>query len=129
MQFNMDEDENSASGSDVEKPQTLNIVKNVRRKKFEYDDNCKIHLERFMIFVDVKEFRNVLKDYITQENFDIITVKNEKARVTAICASEGCPWRIHASPTPDGVAFMIKSYEPKHTCIRKSQKIMQRQHG
>ncbi|KAL1337969.1 hypothetical protein AAHE18_10G176400 [Arachis hypogaea] len=75
-----------------------------------------------MIFVDVHEFRSVLRDYIIQENFDIIRVKNEKARVTAICASEGCPWRIHASPSPDGIAFMIKSYEPRHTCIRKSEK-------
>jgi hypothetical protein len=49
-------------------------------------------------------------------------IKNEKSRVTAICASDGCPWRIHASPAPDGVAFMIKSYEPKHTCIRQSEK-------
>ena len=78
------------SGSDVEKPQTL-IVKNVRWKKFKYDDNSKVHLERFMLFVDVKEFRDVLRDYIIQENFDIIKVKNKKARVTAICAFEGYP--------------------------------------
>lgn len=89
---------------------------------FEYDHDGKVHLERFMLFVDVNEFRNVLRDFIIQENFDIIRVKNEKARVTAICASDGCPWRIHASPAPDGVAFMIKSYEPKHTCVRRSEK-------
>ncbi|RYR33318.1 hypothetical protein Ahy_A10g047887 [Arachis hypogaea] len=91
-------------------------------KRFDVEDNEKISLEKFMIFVDVHEFRSVLRDYIIQENFDIIRVKNEKARVTAICASEGCPWRIHASPSPDGIAFMIKSYEPRHTCIRKSEK-------
>ncbi|XP_020978193.1 uncharacterized protein LOC110271560 [Arachis ipaensis] len=91
-------------------------------KRFDVEDNEKISLEKFMIFVDVHEFRSVLRDYIIQENFDIIRVKNEKARVTAICASEGCPWRIHASPSPDGIAFMIKSYEPRHTCIRKFEK-------
>ncbi|RYR78062.1 hypothetical protein Ahy_A01g002815 [Arachis hypogaea] len=91
-------------------------------KRFDIEDNEKISLEKFMIFVDVHEFRSVLRDYIIQENFDIIRVKNEKARVTAICASEGCPWSIHASPSPDGIAFMIKSYEPRHTCIRKSEK-------
>ncbi|KAF7826798.1 hypothetical protein G2W53_017962 [Senna tora] len=94
----IDEDESSASGSDVEKPKILNIVKNVKGKK------------------------NVLRDYIIQENFDIIRIKNEKARVTAICASDGCPWRIHASPSPDGRTFMIKSYEPLHTCIRQFEK-------
>ncbi|RYR50146.1 hypothetical protein Ahy_A07g036725 [Arachis hypogaea] len=29
---------------------------------------------------------------------------------------------IHASPSPDGVVFMIKSYESRHTCIRKFEK-------
>ncbi|KAF7826730.1 putative transcription factor interactor and regulator CCHC(Zn) family [Senna tora] len=118
----IDEDESSASGSDVEKPKILNIVKNVKGKKFEYDDNGKIHMECFLLFVDVNEFRNVLRDYIIQENFDIIRIKNEKARVTAICASDSCPWRIHASPSQDGRTFMIKSYEPLHTCIRQSEK-------
>ncbi|XP_052113691.1 uncharacterized protein LOC107473343 [Arachis duranensis] len=91
-------------------------------KRFDVEDNEKISLKKFMIFVDVHEFRSVLRDYIIQENFDIIRVKNEKVRVSAICASEGCPWRIHASPSPDGIAFMIKSYESRHTCIRKSEK-------
>jgi hypothetical protein len=121
-EIDMDEGDNSTSGSDVEKPQISNIVKNVKEKKFEYDDNGKIHLQRSQLFFDVNEFRDVLRDYIIQESFDILRVKNEKSRVTAICASEGCPWRIHASPAPDGVAFMIKSYEPKHTCIRGSEK-------
>jgi hypothetical protein len=121
-EIDMDEGDNSTSGSDVEKPQISNIVKNVKGKKFEYDDNGKIHLQRSQLFFDVNEFRDVLRDYIIQESFDILRVKNEKSKVTAICASEGCPWRIHASPAPDGVAFMIKSYEPKHTCIRRSEK-------
>ncbi|KAF7842517.1 uncharacterized protein G2W53_004815 [Senna tora] len=118
----INEGESSASGSDVEKPEILNTIKNVKGKKFEYDDYGKIHLECSLFFVDVNEFRNVLRDYVIQENFDIIRVKNEKARVTAICASDGCPWRIHASPGLDGRAFMIKSYEPSHTCIRQSEK-------
>jgi hypothetical protein len=121
-EIDMDEGENSASGSDVDKPQLSRFVKNVKGKKCEYDDNGKIRLERSMLFVDVNEFRDVLRDYIIQENFDIMRIKNEKSRATAICASDGCPWRIHASPAPDGVAFMIKSYEPKHTCIRQSEK-------
>ncbi|KAF7823096.1 uncharacterized protein G2W53_021240 [Senna tora] len=118
----IDEGDSSASGSDVEKSEILNTIKNVKGKKFEYDDYGKIHLECSLFFVDVNEFRNVLRDYVIQENFDIIRVKNEKARVTAICASDGCPWRIHASSGLDGRAFMIKSYEPSHTCIRQSEK-------
>ncbi|KAF7832247.1 putative transcription factor interactor and regulator CCHC(Zn) family [Senna tora] len=94
----IDKGESSDSGSDVEKPEILNTTKNVKGKKFEYDDYGKIHLKCSLFFVDVNEFRNVLRDYVIQENFDIIRVKNEKARVTTICASDGCPWRIHASP-------------------------------
>ncbi|RYR32058.1 hypothetical protein Ahy_B01g057051 isoform B [Arachis hypogaea] len=92
-------------------------------KRCDIEDNKNISLKKFVIFVDVHEFRSVLRDYIIQENFDIIRMKNEKEMVTAICASKCCPWRIYASPSPYGVAFMINSYEPRHTCIRKSEKI------
>ncbi|KAF7844179.1 uncharacterized protein G2W53_001084 [Senna tora] len=55
----IDEGESSASGSDVEKPKILNTIKNVKGKKFEYDDYGKIHLECSLFFVDVNEFRNM----------------------------------------------------------------------
>ncbi|KAL0373872.1 UNVERIFIED_CONTAM: hypothetical protein Sradi_3302900 [Sesamum radiatum] len=32
--------------------------------------------------------------------------------------AEGCSWRVHASPLPDGETFMIKTLENKHTCVR-----------
>ncbi|MED6115234.1 hypothetical protein PIB30_088433, partial [Stylosanthes scabra] len=78
-----DKGECFASDSEKEK------FKNVLGKRFDNEDNDKISLEKFMMFVDIKEFRSALTDYTIQENFDIIRVKNEKARVTAICASGG----------------------------------------
>ena len=36
-------------------------------------------------------------------------------RVTAIYKVDRCPWRIHASPSPDGLNFMIKTYNETHT--------------
>ncbi|KAF7810449.1 uncharacterized protein G2W53_037192 [Senna tora] len=65
----IDEGESSASGSDVEKSEILNTIKNVKGKKFEW-----------------------------------------------------LPLENSCSPGLDGRAFMIKSYEPSHTCIRQSEK-------
>ena len=66
----------------------------------------------------MNEFREALKDFIIQEGFEVLRVENEKARVTTKCAAEGCTWRIHACPTPDGVTYKIKTYNPEHNCIR-----------
>ncbi|KAJ1424176.1 Transposase, MuDR, plant [Sesbania bispinosa] len=56
-----------------------------------------------------------------KERFEIKRIKNEKARVTARCAADGCYWRIHASPAPDGKTYKIKTYNHVHSCIRTSK--------
>ncbi|WOL13672.1 hypothetical protein Cni_G22445 [Canna indica] len=33
----------------------------------------------------------------------------------------GCTWHIHASPTPDGVTYKIKTYNLDHNCIRTTR--------
>lgn len=58
-----------------------------------------------------------LEIFVIQEGFEIKKIKNEKSRVTAICASDGCCWRIHASPTLDGKTYKIKTYNHVHSCI------------
>ncbi|XP_028115334.1 uncharacterized protein LOC114313164 [Camellia sinensis] len=75
-------------------------------------------LEEGMIFPEVNTFRATLRDYTVQTGFKIVRDKNEKSRVTAHCAAEGCPWRIHASPLPDGITYKIKTLVPTHTCSR-----------
>ncbi|RXH80893.1 hypothetical protein DVH24_004807 [Malus domestica] len=57
-------------------------------------------VEDSQVFNDVKYFWNTLQDYVIQEEFKIIRKKNDRARVTTICKDVGCPWHIHASPTP-----------------------------
>ncbi|KAF8389234.1 hypothetical protein HHK36_025927 [Tetracentron sinense] len=71
-----------------------------------------------MLFGNVTEFREALRDYIIQEGFEIVRDKNEKTRVIAHCSSEGCLWRIHASPLPDGVTYKIKTFQSEYTCVR-----------
>lgn len=37
--------------------------------------------------------------------------------MTAYCGGDdNCPWRVHASPMPDGVTYKIKTCTPDHTC-------------
>ncbi|XP_057452869.1 uncharacterized protein LOC130744726 [Lotus japonicus] len=61
------------------------------------------------------------QDFSIQEGFEIKRIKNDKTRVTAKCAADGCSWRIHASPTPDGKTYKIKTYNLLHSCIRTSK--------
>ncbi|XP_043700384.1 uncharacterized protein LOC122651119 [Telopea speciosissima] len=80
----------------------------------------KVELAKWMEVENVDQFRSVLKNYSIQEGFEMYKIRNERTRVTAICATDGCPWRIHASPLADGLTFGVKSYTPKHTCKRWS---------
>ncbi|KAJ1401166.1 Transposase, MuDR, plant [Sesbania bispinosa] len=90
-------------------------------KLFVYEPDGKVKLEIGLLFIDVDEFRAALRDFVIQEGFEIKRIKNEKARVTARCAADGCCWRIHASPTPDGKTYKIKTYNHVHSCIRTSK--------
>ncbi|XP_038721992.1 uncharacterized protein LOC120014142 [Tripterygium wilfordii] len=67
------------------------------------------------IFADHVLFRKALKEFSIQHGFDYIFMKNDKWRVTAICARH-YGWRIHASPTQDKATFQIKSFNAVHNC-------------
>ncbi|KAL0306891.1 UNVERIFIED_CONTAM: hypothetical protein Sradi_6106400 [Sesamum radiatum] len=82
------------------------------------DGKEKIKIEKGMVFVNINAFRKTLKEFVIQEGFKIMRMRNEKTRVTGHCSVKDCPWRIHASPLADGVTFQIKTYVPNHTCVR-----------
>ncbi|KAK3227190.1 hypothetical protein Dsin_007052 [Dipteronia sinensis] len=75
-----------------------------------------IELQQGQLFNDVNHFRQILRDFTIQEGFALNRVKNESHRVTVKCKAEGCTWRVHASPTADGLTYKIKSYNGEHTC-------------
>ena len=87
-------------------------------KVYEESRKVKITLEKGMLFACVHAFREVLKDYVIQKGFEIVRIRNERTRVTAMCASCGCEWYLHDSTNPDEVTFEIKVYEGKHTCVK-----------
>uniref|UniRef100_A0A5B7ARQ4 SWIM-type domain-containing protein n=1 Tax=Davidia involucrata TaxID=16924 RepID=A0A5B7ARQ4_DAVIN len=113
--FNSDEDRDEGH---VDKSTSRVFDQNLYGNEFKVVEGQPIVLSTGLLFEDVYQFRQVLKDFTVQKGCKIVRDKNEKCRVTAHCADAFCKWRIHASPLPDGVTYMIKSYGTDHTCIR-----------
>ncbi|GFY90697.1 hypothetical protein Acr_07g0008940 [Actinidia rufa] len=67
-------------------------------------------------FPDVKSCRRALRDTAIALHFEMQTIKSDKTRFTAKCASEGCPWRIHAAKLPGVPTFTIRTVHEAHTC-------------
>ncbi|XP_059636143.1 uncharacterized protein LOC132278368 [Cornus florida] len=91
--------------------------KNIKGKEYVKVKGQPIKLEQYLLFENVKHFREVLTYYTIQEGFQIRKIKNESSRVTCVCKAKGCPWRIHASPLPCKT-YMIKTYNDNHSCVR-----------
>ncbi|KAL5702030.1 hypothetical protein ACHQM5_027299 [Ranunculus cassubicifolius] len=67
-------------------------------------------------FADVASCRRALRNAAIALRFEIKTVKSDKTRFTAKCATEGCPWRIHAAKLPDAPTFSVRTIHGEHTC-------------
>lgn len=69
--------------------------------------------------VRVKEFKQQLIKYMIVVGFKIKFIKNDKTRVTAVCAKRaavGCAWRIHASVCKLNGNFYVRTFNNVHTC-------------
>ncbi|KAE8690955.1 2-diacylglycerol 3-beta-galactosyltransferase family protein [Hibiscus syriacus] len=73
-------------------------------------------------FESVVEFRDALQKYAIAHRFGYKLRKNDTNRASAICAAEGCPWRIHASWVPSDNVFRVKKLHESHTCDGESWK-------
>ncbi|CAL1382853.1 unnamed protein product [Linum trigynum] len=67
-------------------------------------------------FPDVISCRRALRDTAIALHFEMQTIKSDKTRFTAKCATEGCPWRIHAAKLPGVPTFTIRTIHESHTC-------------
>ncbi|XP_010524936.1 PREDICTED: uncharacterized protein LOC104802842 [Tarenaya hassleriana] len=67
-------------------------------------------------FPDVKSCRRALRDMAIAQHFEMQTIKSDKTRFTAKCATEGCPWRVHAAKLPGVPNFTIRTIHESHTC-------------
>ncbi|KAJ6684980.1 hypothetical protein OIU79_015124 [Salix purpurea] len=68
-------------------------------------------------FLDVHSCRRALRDAAIANHFELKTIKSDKTRFVAKCASEGCPWRIHAAKLPDVPTFTIRTLPNEHNCV------------
>ncbi|XP_061356835.1 uncharacterized protein LOC133301234 [Gastrolobium bilobum] len=67
-------------------------------------------------FPDVHSCRRALREAAIALRFEMQTVKSDKVRFTAQCASEGCSWRIHCAKLPGVPTFAIRTIREPHTC-------------
>ncbi|XP_038717385.1 uncharacterized protein LOC120010664 [Tripterygium wilfordii] len=67
-------------------------------------------------FPDARSCRRALRAAAIALRFEMQTVKSDKTRFTAKCASEGCPWRIHAAKLSNSPTFTIRTIHDAHTC-------------
>ncbi|XP_057428232.1 uncharacterized protein LOC130721454 [Lotus japonicus] len=67
-------------------------------------------------FPDVHSCRRAMREAAIALRFEMQTVKSDKVRFTAKCASKGCSWRIHAAKLPGVPTFTIRTIRGEHTC-------------
>ncbi|KAH9781137.1 SWIM-type domain-containing protein [Citrus sinensis] len=111
------DDSGDDSEDDFEEQACIRYEKNAGG--FEFNSvGGEIVLRPGQLFVSVYEFRKVLKVFAIRNEFRLKKLKNEKTRVTCVCAAVGCTWRIHASLNWNKKSFQIKTHCPDHTCPR-----------
>ncbi|XP_016164339.1 uncharacterized protein LOC107606838 [Arachis ipaensis] len=93
-----------------------------RKPKFhEFDDDTgygEVDFEIGEMFDTIAQFKQALKDMFVFEGKELEYLKNEKYRVRAKCAEEGCPWLILTSWNSQELCFQVKTYVKEHTCGR-----------
>ncbi|KAL5776568.1 hypothetical protein ACOSP7_009494 [Xanthoceras sorbifolium] len=96
-----------------------------REVPFVSDPSGKIRLEVEHLFQNLHHFRQVIRDFVVHEGFQLRIIKNEKDRYTAEYTYEGCGWRIHTSLIDDRRTFRIKTMENQHSCqkVHKNQEV------
>lgn len=102
------------SVSDMTVQQSMLITPPVLQSRALVDPDRKLTVGQE--FPDVHSCRRALRDAAISLHFEMQTVKSDKTRFTAKCASEGCPWRIHAAKLPGVPTFTIRTIHEPHTC-------------
>lgn len=67
-------------------------------------------------FESFEEFRDALHKFSIAHGFSYSNKKKLSHRMTVVCKSKGCPWRISASKLPTIDLVCIKKMNPTHTC-------------
>ena len=77
-----------------------------------------MHFYKGLLFSDVTKFRKAPWDFEIQKGFDIVKLKIEKLKVIYIGVTVNFGSYIHASLTPNGKTFKIKTSNSIHSCVK-----------
>ncbi|KAH0655138.1 hypothetical protein KY285_030020 [Solanum tuberosum] len=116
--FEIDEDEFSDESERVNLPRTINLSRRRRpnNQKIIHDPTAKkVVWQLGMVFANMNEFRRAVSKYVVLKRVQIEKCVNEPKRVRCRC-KEGCPWLLFACLDKTTNDFMIKTYNPKHSC-------------
>ncbi|KAL0413357.1 UNVERIFIED_CONTAM: hypothetical protein Sradi_1537400 [Sesamum radiatum] len=69
-----------------------------------------------MIFCSKQEFKKAVQSYAIKQKRSVKFTKNDSFRVYAVCAGDGCQWKIHANKLKNEETFQINLYQDEHTC-------------
>lgn len=112
-----DDLEFGSEGEDI--PRIRSRFRKLKAKVYRDGPAGQVIFEEGHVFENITYFREKLKEYAVQGWFELAYLKNEKSRVTAVCAAEGCEWRIHATPNPkQKQTFMVRTLRDVHQCMR-----------
>ncbi|KAG5224038.1 Mutator transposase [Salix suchowensis] len=118
LQLTMDQDQEMslehAQGLTIEESQLIVHSPVIQARTLSIAPNYELAVGQE--FPDVFSCRRALRDTAIALHFEMQTIKSDKTRFTAKCASEGCPWRIHAAKLPGVPTFTIRTIHESHTC-------------
>ena len=122
--FDLDEDE--CCNDDEHKSGRSRKVKLSRKRtsktqKIIHDPTAKkVVWQLGMVFKDVKEFRQAITKYAVRRRVQVEKWVNEPKKVRVRC-KDGCPWLLYGCLDKTTNNFMIKTYNPKHTCNKTTR--------
>ncbi|KAL5786015.1 hypothetical protein ACOSQ2_008407 [Xanthoceras sorbifolium] len=93
------------------------------RVPFRVGRNEQIKLEVGQLFQNLQHFRQVIRDFVVQDGFQLRRVKNERDRYTTECAYEGCELRIHDNNGEE--PWFLGEGQDSDTSFRRSYEVPQ----
>ncbi|CAN1196764.1 hypothetical protein LINPERHAP2_LOCUS43749, partial [Linum perenne] len=86
-----------------------------------YDPSCdhrKLELKPKLRFTCPTQFKEAVQTYAVSVGANIKWPRSNQQNKEAVCAQQGCRWRVYASWFGQDEAFVIKSVGEPHTCPR-----------
>ncbi|WMV26677.1 hypothetical protein MTR67_020062 [Solanum verrucosum] len=99
----------------------LSRKRSSKTQKIFHDPTAKIFVWQLgMMFKDVKEFRQAVTKYAVRKRVEVEKWVNEPKKVRVRC-KDGCLWLLFGCLDKTTNNFMIKTYNPKHTCNKTTR--------